>query len=112
MSSNHHRGAGTAKAVRRAIALPDGAAFFREQGCGAPMKPISLADAQSGDIVVLPDRRAGAYLGDGTVMLQGGEWAEFALAALEVEVQSAVARSLDPLTVCSSSWDTASGPAQ
>ncbi|CAN5517665.1 hypothetical protein BH09ACT8_BH09ACT8_53110 [soil metagenome] len=61
------------------IAVPDGAEIFRAADDGGPVTPVALYAAQPGDVVVLPDRRrAGKYLGEGRMLLDVGEWAEFA----------------------------------
>lgn len=57
------------------VPVPDGAQFFRQNDSGTHLTPITAMTAQYGDIVVLPDHRAGTYLGAGSVLLEGGEWA-------------------------------------
>lgn len=52
--------------------------FFRAEDDGGPLTPVAAYAAQPGDVVVLPNRRAGKYLGGGRMLLDVGEWAEFA----------------------------------
>ncbi|GAT05456.1 TRIM [Mycolicibacterium fortuitum subsp. acetamidolyticum] len=58
------------------VPLPDGAQIFRvadEAGDGDGLiAPVALSAARSGDVVVLPDRRTGKYLGGGRVLLESG----------------------------------------
>ncbi len=65
-------GLGTVREIEigpiREIAVPYGAQFFREDGT-----PVSPADAQDGDIVVLADNRKGVYRGQGRMLLHIGE---------------------------------------
>lgn len=86
----------------RNIPVPDGAEFFREQGGGVRLMPITAAAARPGDTVVLPDRRAGTYLGADRVLLEGGEWAVRGFAGLgdwRTAGHRNVARPVDGLAI-------------
>jgi hypothetical protein len=89
------------EAAEGSVAVPEGSQFFRGADDGSGLTPISDAAARRGDVVVLPGgRRAGSYLGDGRVRLEGGEWNEFArLLPSQVEGFIPAAASLDPLAV-------------
>lgn len=62
------------------------------------LAPIDPAQAQSGDIAVFADGRAGAYAGNGQVQLEGGEWSKATRAILGgLYPTSGRADSIDPL---------------
>lgn len=58
------------------VLVSAGAQFFRvadEVGDGDGLiAPVAPSAARPGDVVVLPDRRTGKYLGEGRVLLEGG----------------------------------------
>lgn len=81
------------------IAVPDTAQFFRASRHHGGLKPVTVVEAQPGDIVLLANRRAGQYLGEGRMLLEGGEWAEFVrqLPSPAVGIEDASVYSIDPL---------------
>lgn len=81
------------------IAVPDTAQFFRASRHYGGLKPVTVAEAQRGDVVVLADRRAGEYLGQGRMRVEGGEWAEFVrqLPSPIEGITDATVYSIDPL---------------
>lgn len=83
----------------RIIEVPDTAQFFRVADDQGRLDPVTVADAQCGDVVVLADRRAGAYLGQGRMRVEGGEWAQFVRTLpFPIEgITDATVYSIDPL---------------
>lgn len=83
----------------RVIAVPGDAQFFRVADDQGRLDPVTVAEAQRGDVVVLVDHRAGEYLGGGRMLLECGEWAKFvrALPSPIKGLTDATVYSIDPL---------------
>lgn len=83
----------------RVIAVPATAQFFRAADDQGRLDPVTVAEAQRGDVVVLADRRAGEYLGQGRMRVEGGEWAQFVrqLPSPIEDITDATVYSIDPL---------------
>lgn len=81
------------------IAVPGDAQFFRVADDQGRLDPVTVAEAQRGDVVVLADRRSGEYLGQGRMRVEGGEWAKFvrALPSPIEGLTDATVYSIDPL---------------
>lgn len=93
--------AGLTVKTGRTVPVPDGAQFFRQEDSSTRLAPITAMTAQCGDIVVLPDHRAGTYLGAGSVLLEGGEWAtltQLLPQLVETELDGPT-HALDPLAL-------------